>query len=355
MLWGEGGRMNILALFFFLFMLSFQQPVFAQLGGPPSSLGVNQPDISYTYASFHNLLQFKNLYSRIQLLKVLMNDIGYYKTTNSGFHAGHLLHHSLWVEQTIAGWCDEGHFWCQGPFDNVANMQLSKHDCYLAAVAGFLHDIGKAGGYRDGESKITKDEKGFVKEIYYFTKEGHSQVGFEYLMGMRPYQLVYDKSFFGFDDFFKALGIDPEERKLIAIVVGMHWNFGIVMVKAAQEGKNLEKASDKFLTQLQSYVDQAGYDDNEIDERIVRIAVLVGAADVKGSQPSIGGKTILFDTFIEMSRIYPTSDKYQTFDFEQSGKRAFAALLTYFREKWKTKRKMSKVRQTNEKGVVYVS
>jgi hypothetical protein len=261
-----------------------------------------QQDALIQLASDQTLLRKHNL------LNVLAQDMKSYKTTSRNFHAGNLFEHSMWVEQVIADWCsDEDNFWSQG---------VDERSKYLVALAGFLHDIGKAG------------DRIFI----YKNKQNHVEQGFAYLMGEKSYRLK-DGSIFDFDTLFDRLGLSEREKQLVTVLVGIHWDFGCVVVRNFK--KNAKKGYKQFLQNLQRLVEKVGYNDGNIDEKLVRLAVLLGAADVKGSLPSTKPCTIIFSQFVHCEKVFDVPDKFKEFRFDTIGKKAREGLLNYFRKNWK--------------------
>jgi len=224
----------------------------------------------------------------------LITDMQEYKTTNAEFHAGDLYEHSMWVEQIIAEWFDEKSPWCQG---------LEKYKNVLA-LAGFLHGIGKAGD-----------------RIFIFNdKPDHAQVGFDYLNGSSAYSLKNGK-ILDFKALFNQMHVPMSDRVLITVLTGIHLDFGLMVMR----DNNLQG----FLDKLTKLALSAGY--GSIDETLVRMSILIGAADARGSQPSQGIKTNLFSKPRRLAPVRKTAEQiYTYFDFEKSGPLASTKLLEHF-------------------------
>lgn len=267
-------------------------------------------------------------------LQVLIEDMQCYKQIDRKSphlhhnHAGDLYEHSLWVEQVIAEWADEKHpehFWCEG---------LSNRDLYLTALAGFLHDVAKAGDKeREGyECKCSQDQELIVEYEGY---AHHPRIGFEQLFydHAQPYRLLTTNEPFDFKKLFENLSVTAEERALIAILVGIHWDFGITVKNPGdKEGHRM------FIEKLNGLVQETGYNKGQLNERLVRMACLIGAADVKGAKPTTGTKTLFFPMAIKRDRVYATQyNLYEDYAFNEAGKQSRGNILAYFEKHWEVR------------------
>lgn len=158
-------------------------------------------------------------------LQDLFADMQYYITTSP--HRGDLVQHTIWTAQMLGQWARG----CEQPMKSCLPVKelfatLSERDIFLLEVAGIVHDIGKAGDL------ALEKYPGTVRIgdiIQYCFRNGHERIGFEYILHdmpwiqgpYRPYQMV-DGTYFNFYDFFHSLGINDEEQKMIAILVGGH-------------------------------------------------------------------------------------------------------------------------------------
>lgn len=156
----------------------------------------------------------------------LLDDMQHYVTTSH--HRGDLWQHSIWSAQLLGRWgCN-----CDQPIlvkDIVTELvaALSPRDCYLLEIAGIVHDIGKAGDLAIEKYPGTSKNG---DTIYYAVRANHERIGFEYICHdlptmkgkySRAYQML-DGSYYNFYHLFEKLGLDEEEMKIIALLVGLH-------------------------------------------------------------------------------------------------------------------------------------
>lgn len=233
----------------------------------------------------------------------LIEDMKRYKTTNTKWHEGDLYEHSVWVARCIEQWFDESSEWVEG---------LSKKDKVVMVLAGFLHDIGKAGD----------------QEFVFYDKPRHPRTGFDYLAEKVPFR-VSQTSFFDFNKFFNGVDLSPEERKIIAILAGIHWDFG----NCLRELHNHRKESGvyrRFFEKLQTLVKEANYNNGVIDKKLVVMATLIGAADIKGAKKVPGCCQTLGLPACDGTHGHAAEDMYTRFGYEYRGKTVRKKLLAYF-------------------------
>ncbi len=247
----------------------------------------------------------EDLSLNVSNLNNLALDFKYYKVQNVDFHSGHLYEHSLWTALVVDRWFREkidgatnkndwenGQGWVEG---------IDESDRQIAVLAAFLHDVGKASnkdihyelGYKDWFDTSFPRLKSYAS---YGPIGSHPEDGFkiltlkaEYLRSLvctnehspfnsSSYQADFKKKgVFSFEVLFKKLGLTEDQKQIIQITEGCHWDFGIgVVANSDYQG---------FLTRLLRRARVVNYNDGKLDERIVRLASLIGAADVRGAQP----------------------------------------------------------------------
>lgn len=178
-----------------------------------------------------------------------------YKTTNIEWHAGDLFEHTVWVTQIVENWFYKKKIWIEG---------LEDEDRRIAMLCGFLHDIGKAGDLI----------------FTYKEKPSHPQDGFEYFLNKKPF-LIDESHAFDFDDWCSYNHISDEERKFIAIIIAIHWDFGLV-IKRVRDGENEALVFDHYIERLEEFAIQANYNNGKVTKKLLLLSILINAADVKG-------------------------------------------------------------------------
>jgi hypothetical protein len=234
----------------------------------------------------------------------LINDLRHYKTTDRTHHSGDLLEHSIWVARIIEQWFAQNNEWCNG-----IDRDLIK----TLTLAGLLHDIGKGGD---------------LKAIY-FKKEKHPEIGFSIIRGTHKYRTHPHGKPFDFDHFFENNQIDSQERALIAVLAGIHWDFGGMLMRDVQsKSRTLDQACKAFLDKLHRLAKQARYNNGHLDDQLIRCAILIGAADVKGSSYV---PCSCYDqcTLPDIKAPHPAENMYDAYGYETIGKAARQSLLSY--------------------------
>lgn len=214
-------------------------------------------------------------------LGVLLTDMQRY-TTDARGHWGNLRMHSTWTANAVL------EFWTTPSFTFFQN-KLDAEAKKVAVAAALLHDVGKGG---DGALQFTN-------------KADHPDVGFAYLTGKSTYKLAGGKAF----DVRSVLSLTPEQKTQVAILVGHHYYMGDLrqefftadkkpMSPAAiaaltdAEVRARVVGAKKFLTTLKSYAEKAGA---RLSEALVRLSMVVGAADVRGSSPTCSKQVSALD------------------------------------------------------------
>ena len=227
---------------------------------------------------------------------VILNEINdtmlHYNVRNYDFHsADDVSDHSIWSAMIAKEWFNDSHGWIHGILSNYKEITI---------FAAFLHDIGKVG---DGD---------YVSLIEPGWKLKHPDDGFEFLLGNKSFitssidKEEVKKGWYKNNEIWVSplkrskelnLGINlkeylfennftEEEWAILAMSVVMHYDFGDIIVLDKKHGDNKYKVYlDKFYEKLEIVKNQMI---NSIDinvEQILRICILVSAADVRGSNP----------------------------------------------------------------------
>eukprot|EP00743_Colponemidia_sp_Colp-15_P000395 GILK01000456.1.p1 GENE.GILK01000456.1~~GILK01000456.1.p1 ORF type:complete len:751 (-),score=124.60 GILK01000456.1:354-2513(-) len=240
-----------------------------------------------------------------------------YYSNNLGFHSGNMVEHGVWSAKAMAWLFDTRHPYTQTIHRTVAADLTAKKEL-LTAIA-FLHDLGKVG---------------HPQQRQFYVVLHHFHYGYEMLTGRKFPQCFYSEddnprtpahpetranedpsrwrverfevdrcvARYGPDNcpteegkgkifdiqsyletvLFPALKIAPkdydETSKMIAVLVGIHTGYG----KVLQNRATVEHFN-HWLSNLDCLVQELGYNDGVLDLKMVYYAVLVNAADVRGS------------------------------------------------------------------------
>jgi hypothetical protein len=229
----------------------------------------------------------------------LLDHLHLYKLTKTKFHAGNLLHHSLWTCRSLAQWFDEKDTWVE----NLENHRA------IIILGGLLHDIGKGG---DGD-------------FFYSSKHTHPCDGFAYLWKQRPFRLE-DGSLFDFKALYSELSISKQEQQLLAILVAMHWEFGLIMKNLHKNNTtSLKKECKLYLDKLHNYCKQTGFNKGKPTLKLLKACIAVSAADVRGVQPNHYANPTLIRLFGQRMAegysipCYRGFNAYTSFKIEEEG------------------------------------
>lgn len=234
----------------------------------------------------------------------LLENFKLYKTTNCCSHAGDLYEHSSWVANVVENWWRKDNFWVKGLASSWKKVTI---------LSGLLHDVGKAGDLN----------------FSYNAKKYHPRTGFEYLLNKRPYFVNSALKRFNFDRLFKELGLTEEERKVVAILTGIHWDFGGIIVKGIAKGHSKPKLFKLFLDKLRYLAQEAGYRGGTVDADLLKMAILVGAADTKGADKVDAAHN--YFGLPELKKPHPMKKvvPYKRYDVRKVGKVVCKELLDY--------------------------
>ena len=145
--------------------------------------------------------------------------------------------------------------------------------------------------------------------------------------------VLKDGNVLDIDLMFSEMGIDSNERKEIAIIVGMHWSFG-----------NLRRGRigpEDFVEKLKELADACNYTAG-VSEKLLRLSILVQVADVKGLQPVAPQKSVFLKKEFLAADLAPVRplchpSPFEKFGYYDPNKPALAmhtmdALLAFFRQ-----------------------
>ena len=209
------------------------------------------------------------------------------------YHAGDLLHHSLWTGRTLAEWFENSRRDPNGKYVSG----ILKENRSLTIIAGYLHDIGKL---------LHDDQKSF--EIQTQVK-CHEVYGWEIYLGKRhwyaqqpvgkrkPRRLNMKQVLMKSDD----CNLTKKQYSVIAIASAMHYDIGYYMVgsmdclvewspyyKPTRQKKYTETVYVDRLIQLATNDDlpyrfSLEYTPAKEWQQLARICLAVAVADVRGS------------------------------------------------------------------------
>jgi len=233
----------------------------------------------------------------------LWNDVKLYKTTNIKWHAGDVYEHSMWIGLCLEKWFNEKKFWMEG---------LDEKYKKLLIFAGFLHDIGKAGDW----------------EFTFKAKDAHPNVGFNYLIGASFYK-TKNGAVFDFDSYLDHFEFDKKQKAIIAVLVGIHYDFGKkVMSKISDPYHPDETIFKQYLDTLQDLAQETGYPDI-FTRQLVIMSIAIGAADVRAAQPVYYASSI-FEISSKILPVHKGGKLYEQYKFETNGKIIREALLAFY-------------------------
>lgn len=226
-------------------------------------------------------------------LQRLLNDMKLYKLDAQGekyLHGGDLYEHSVWTYNAAWEILADSSPYTQG-------FSLAQRQKEVVALAALLHDVGKAGRIDLFEKThptlhydVIKNKEGNVDHIVYFVDhQAHPHIGFEYTGKQffapdnqhfvpQQYYVINQKTaqleLFDFERLFDELGLTQKEQKVVAILIGIHYEFGNL--------KHAQITIEQFLGLIEDLVKAVEYNHGELDELIVRLSILIQVIDVKG-------------------------------------------------------------------------
>lgn len=233
----------------------------------------NEFDFAYKLAWTKDVIPMSSV-PDYDYIKLFMKQLELYKTTNTRFHSGNLLEHSIWsvlhAEQEIVNFLPD------------YKIAIPEFMYIVIAVTAFLHDIGKMDPVN---SKC-------VKRVgcLYFDLPNHPQLGADYVSGKKLLPILDEATLlptgehFALKRLIKALSmnrIDVSNAYLMADMTDLikfHWTLGGHVINVANGSYPAVEAK-AFL--------------NEIGERslaFVCVLLMISTADVLASQPYGVGK-----------------------------------------------------------------
>ena len=282
-------------------------------------------------------------------LQKLLNDWSLYKLDAQGdpyLHQGDLLEHSLWVYFSAIELLET-----ENPYGS--SLHITDREKEIVALACLLHDIGKAGRkdlfdktHKTLYYSVCKNSDHAVSHIDYLQdRQEHPCICFEYLAapflnenitdGFTPAQTYHfaDQTLLDVQALYKELEVTIEEQKVIAILVGIHYDFGNL--------KHGKITNEQFLDKLETLVQKVNYSPGQLNDDIIRLSIFINIADVMGLHYKPWRKTALFpeETVTEIKHASFMTNPYVTLgcggeniDAKPVAVVAMENLLAYFRE-----------------------
>ena len=273
-------------------------------------------------------------------LDIINNTFLDYRVRNFDFHTGDdLSDHSIWSALAVRLWINNKHDWVKGIKSNYKNLTI---------LCAYLHDIGKAG---DGD---------FTSLIEPGWKETHPDDGFEIMLGKKKF-ITHDidiketeKGWFEDNNkkwqsgtkrakycdkglnmrkFLLEQQFTEEELAIIALAVGMHYDFGDLVVLAIgtkdRPGKlydTPDKAYKNYLEKFNKKLKETKnvMNDKTLDiEQALRICITVSAADVRGANVVDGQFLHLKEPVsnypkVPVRNMYKNANMYSLFNYDNN-------------------------------------
>lgn len=217
--------------------------------------------LDYLERDFSNKLDWqyfdtKRLFGEIGKL---IQDFKRYKTYNINFHQGDLYQHSVWTALYIQQQFIKSTEWVHGIYFDKASM---------CVIAGFLHDIGKAGDLT----------------FMFYDKPIHHEIGFEYIMNSRIYK-IDDVQILDIPTLLRDVNQDTELNQiLIAFLTLCHWSFGDHIRKLKDDMSNLQDIAKEYIQDIKnkwnSKITTYSFPGKEWQPSLFAMIILISVCDI---------------------------------------------------------------------------
>jgi len=186
----------------------------------------------------------------------LFTILEHYKKIAGNWHRGDLLDHMVWVSKSMDQMFENNSWWLHG---------IDSSERRLMVLSAFMHDIGKAGDL----------------EFEYRVKRTHPLVGFEYILGKRPFYISENETW-NVQEWLEHHELTDYEIKTLAVLVGMHQELGKVLFAFKNAPSKWASVQEKFFDTLLYYVQESGYNNGIPDERIIIMCAAICRSDGEG-------------------------------------------------------------------------
>jgi hypothetical protein len=216
----------------------------------------------------------------------------------------------------------------------------------LLALTGFVHDAGKGGEAQLEESDLRVGGKPqHPKEGFEMMLPSGSRESVDTVKAANPKRIDFEyhlrhhqdhcgsKGTFDFPQYFGEIKLSPREQAIVQIGTAMHYEFGGVVMKSlgdAPEPTHMKRVFDQFLAKLAQITARTAY--GPVDELLVNIAIMIGAADVLGAKQVQlrPDQQSVYDFPDEAPRRSSGVDTFTSYGFKTRGRAFRLALLYYF-------------------------
>jgi hypothetical protein len=233
------------------------------------------------------------------LKKQFMDQMDLYETTNSDWHRGNLLKHSVWAE-----------LWSEHVMEKMMPLLETNHKISfsqelkkLIAFTAFVHDIGKM-GINNNESKFNQQRQ----KVIYRVIEDHPKYGAHYLVDTVPFINLCSSTIkitdIPVDNLLIAFGIDIKYKKIIAKSLLLHTNFGYKIADLNRNPNFKEELSLAFINEVYKEIKNDNYIQTNLYYFYV-ILVIISIADILSTEPFGIGRYGSDSKTNAVSKIFP--------------------------------------------------